>query len=132
MVLEMNHLDVLKQHLINHDKFLSYRWLANDLQISVDVAKKVMTDYIIENPGMNINAMYFISGLMNETNEYQMFIVPYNSLDITKQRFKKVTSTHIYSLQHKLPSTIASQLKNDDSSQAKDLLTLQPTFDFFT
>jgi len=128
----MNHLDVLKQHLIDNDKFISYRWLANDLQISVDVAKKVMTDYINENPdNNNINAMYCVSGIINDTNEYQMFVVPYKLLDNTKQRFSKVTSTHIYSLQHKIPLTIASQLKNDDSNQAKDLLALQPTFEFF-
>ena len=117
--------------MIDHDKFISYRWLANDLQISVDVAKKVMTDYINENPDINIYAMYCVSGIMNETNEYQMFIVPYTNLDNTKKRFLKVLSSHIYSLHHKLPSTIASQLKNDDSSQAKDLLALQPAFEFF-
>lgn len=127
----MNHLDVLKEHLIDHDKFISYRWLANDLQISVDTAKKVMADYINENPDNNTNAMYCISGIMNKTNEYQMLIVPYKLLDSTKQRFAKVTSTHIYSLQQKVPSTIASQLKNGDSNQAKDLLALQPTFEFF-
>ena len=58
------------------------------------------------------------SSLMNETNEYQMFIVPYTNLDNTKKRFLKVLSSHIYSLHHKLPSTIASQLKNDAPSKS--------------
>ena len=127
----MNHLDVLKQYLSDNDKFISYRWLANELQINVDVAKKVMNEYINEYPDINLNAMYCISGIINDTNEYQILIVPYKLLDTTKKRFSSISGTHIYSLQHKLPSNIASQLKNCDSIQAKDLLLLRPTCEFF-
>jgi len=127
----MNHLDILKQHLADNDKFVSYRWLANELQISVDIAKKVMNEYITEYPDINMSAMYCISGIINDTNEYQMLIVPYKLLDSTKKQFSSIISTHIYSLQHKLPSNIASQLKNCDSIQAKDLLSLQPACEFF-
>lgn len=127
----MNHIDILKQYLADNDKLISYRWLANELQVSVDIAKNLMNEYIVEYPDINMSAMYCISGIINDTNEYQMLIVPYKQLDNTKKRFASITGTHIYSLQHKLPSNIASQLKNCDSLQAKDLLSLQPTCEFF-
>jgi hypothetical protein len=123
----MNYTDDIKDFLAN-DRVISYRWLANTLNIHVNVSKKILEDYKLKNS--DVVTMYCICGYTN-TNSLKFYIVEENKINSVKSKFESITNEHIYSIQGFKSEMTTTLLKTSDHEQAKELLMQKPNCDSF-
>ena len=121
----MNAEDELRGFLDN-DQFVTFRWLANFLNIHVEQSKSILNAFKIANH--DVCATYCISGQL-KNNQNSMTVVPENNLEMCKDMFSVINCIHVYSLQKRKfleSGNIPVQLNAADLLQANELIAQQP------
>ena len=121
----MNPEDELRGFLDN-DQFVTFRWLANFLNIHVEQSKSILNAFKIANH--DVCATYCISGQL-KNNQNSMTVVPENNLEMCKDMFSVINCIHVYSLQKRKfleSGNIPVQLNAADLLQANELIAQQP------
>eukprot|EP00607_Mallomonas_marina_P010330 CAMPEP_0182419798 /NCGR_PEP_ID=MMETSP1167-20130531/4164_1 /TAXON_ID=2988 /ORGANISM="Mallomonas Sp, Strain CCMP3275" /LENGTH=482 /DNA_ID=CAMNT_0024594897 /DNA_START=42 /DNA_END=1490 /DNA_ORIENTATION=- len=106
--------------MIDSNQFITYRWLAYSMNISMESSKRAMSDFIEKYD--KTRATYLISGILASTSVNTYAVVEDNKVESTKKLFSKVHTNHVYSIHKELPSDIFSQLAAVDMEQANDLI----------
>ena len=110
---------------LDNDQFVSYRWLAIFLDISVEKSKKILEEYKSSNN--DVSATYCLSGQLRNKHRC-VTVVSEKNLSMSKEFFEIVNDTHIYSLQRKKiaeSSNLPMQLHAADVQQASEQIFLQ-------
>lgn len=93
---------VLLRQYLDVEQSVSCRWLANTLDVTIDMSKELLQRYKAKNH--DVFASYFVSGKKtgSENSDYialSMEVVPEDRLDACKKNYTTVSSIYIYSLQ---------------------------------
>ena len=110
---------------LDNDQFVSFRWLAIFLDVSVEKSKRILEDYKSSNN--DVTATYCISGQLRNKHRC-VTVVSEKNLSRSKEFFEVVNDTHIYSLQRKKiaeSSNLPMQLHAVDVQQAKEQIFSQ-------
>ncbi|KAK0180675.1 hypothetical protein PV327_003033 [Microctonus hyperodae] len=85
----------------DEDKFVTYKWLCNELDIHVNVAKQILEEYWNNHKKDGIVATIMIIGYLNN-GEMRVELVKDSNLTDAINKYDKIISQHIYSLQKSL------------------------------
>lgn len=110
---------------LDNDQFVSFRWLAIFLDISVEKSKKILEDYKSSNN--DVTATYCLSGQLRNKHRC-VTVVSEQNLSRSQEFFEILNDTHIYSLQKKKiaeSSNLSAQLHAADVQQASEQIFAQ-------
>jgi DNA polymerase subunit Cdc27 len=110
---------------LDNDQFVSFRWLAIFLDISVEKSKKILEDYKSSNN--DVTATYCLSGQLRNKHRC-VTVVSEKNLMRSREFFEIINDTHIYSLQKKKiaeSSNLPMQLHAADVQQATEQVFMQ-------
>eukprot|EP00002_Diphylleia_rotans_P000120 TRINITY_DN10067_c0_g1_i1.p1 TRINITY_DN10067_c0_g1~~TRINITY_DN10067_c0_g1_i1.p1 ORF type:complete len:599 (-),score=156.81 TRINITY_DN10067_c0_g1_i1:221-2017(-) len=104
MVLTSDLLDTLDQHVLDQHQLVTYLWLAREIGVSSEEAKRVLYEYSNTRSKI-VQANFVVTGLQNIENDFRrsVILVPSEKLDETRAKFSKVFSIHVYSVQDHEP-----------------------------
>ncbi|RHZ45165.1 hypothetical protein Glove_688g32 [Diversispora epigaea] len=94
-------LDKIRNFVFNDKKIVTYKWLSRYLEIPTNQAKQLLFE-TISLSSVPIHATYCLSGISND-DCHKVKLVVQEELEEIKQRFKKLTSIHIYSVEAHCP-----------------------------
>ncbi|KAK0177256.1 hypothetical protein PV328_001328 [Microctonus aethiopoides] len=85
----------------DEDKFVTYKWLSNELELHVNVAKQILEEYWNNHKKDGIVATIIIIGYL-KNGEMRVELVKDSNLTDTINKYDKIISQHVYSLQKSL------------------------------
>ncbi|KAI5755560.1 hypothetical protein M8J77_017966 [Diaphorina citri] len=91
----------LEEFVFDENKIVSISWLSRTLNIHVGLAKSLLSTFVNdESFKPKLSTCWFVFGTSKtDPSSKKMLIVPDNQLESVKDRFEKITSQHVYSIQ---------------------------------
>ncbi|XP_014486506.1 PREDICTED: DNA polymerase delta subunit 3 [Dinoponera quadriceps] len=92
------HLEVLAGYVFDHDKLVTYKWLSQELQVHVNVAKQILWEFYEKHrENNNIDCTYLLIGTLSN-NGMRVEVVKSADLSKAKEKYIKIISEHLYSV----------------------------------
>ncbi|KAL2632121.1 hypothetical protein R1flu_016807 [Riccia fluitans] len=105
---------------------ISYKWLSRKFSISSNIAKRLLERFVTQNPQLDLEIVYAVSGYSKTDPEYYSIqLVPKSRLEGARAALKENPSVHVYSVQRCLPKDPA-QLWSADFVQSLELFNEPP------
>ncbi|KFM72813.1 DNA polymerase delta subunit 3, partial [Stegodyphus mimosarum] len=118
-------IDKLEQLICDENKIVTYKMLSRELKIHVNKAKMYMFEFLMKQnlkANANLQVHYFLAGDVGQDNRKVMkvLVVSQDAVEQAKQKFRELTSCHIYSInKEKIMDECA--LYTADISYSKDI-----------
>ncbi|XP_076246569.1 uncharacterized protein LOC143186725 [Calliopsis andreniformis] len=97
------YLETVAGFLFDNDKLVTYKWLSKELEIHVNIAKHVLWEFWQRHKKeKSFDCTFLLMGLLHDGG-MRVEVVKETDLSIAKEKFTKILSEHIYSLQKVLP-----------------------------
>ncbi|XP_034942132.1 DNA polymerase delta subunit 3 [Chelonus insularis] len=99
------YLETLSGYINDEDKMVTYKWLSKELEVHVNVAKKILEEYWSQHKSNTNDSIVATIMLIGHTKDGEMRVevVKEENLEIAKEKYEKIISEHLYSLQKSLP-----------------------------
>ncbi|XP_046472429.1 DNA polymerase delta subunit 3-like isoform X1 [Neodiprion pinetum] len=113
------YLEALAGYINDDDKLVTYKWLSKELGIHVNLSKQLLFEYWeTQRVQKNhvISATFLLMGYVKE-REMRVEVVKEDHMASAKEKFEKIISEHIYSLQKTLPEIELLAITDKGDSQ---------------
>ena len=97
------YLETVTGYIFDNDKIVTYKWLSKELEVHVNIAKQILWEFWCRyKEEKSFDCAFLLMGLLQDGG-MRVEVVKENDLLTVKEKFTKVLSEHIYSLQKVLP-----------------------------
>ncbi|KAL1465558.1 hypothetical protein WDU94_005115 [Cyamophila willieti] len=109
----------LEEFVFDENKIVSIGWLSRTLDISVELSKKLLSTFLNDETFKSkLSTCWFLYGSSkSDSSSHKMVIVPESKLDGVKDKFEKITSQHVYSIQKSGNTDMNSVYLADQSAE---------------
>lgn len=97
MEIKSQWLDSLGKYVFEEGKIITYKWLSRDLNIHVNVAKRLLTTFIGQSKDP-LGVCYLIGGVMPDKS-HKILVARQENISNIRSLFERITSEHVYSVQ---------------------------------
>ncbi|XP_076171434.1 uncharacterized protein LOC143148713 [Ptiloglossa arizonensis] len=105
MIMELldEYLETVEGYIFDNDKLVTYKWLSKELEVHVNVAKQILWEFWQRyKEEKNFDCAFLLMGILHDGGMH-VEVLKEKDLLRAKQKFTKIVSEHIYSLQKVLP-----------------------------
>ncbi|XP_076649766.1 uncharacterized protein LOC143357276 [Halictus rubicundus] len=97
------YLETVAGYIFDNDKLVTYKWLSKELEVHVNIAKLILWEFWQRKKDeKTFDCTYLLMGILKEDG-IRVEVVKEKDLESAKDKFTRVISEHIYSLQRVLP-----------------------------
>ncbi|KAI4486026.1 hypothetical protein M0804_006515 [Polistes exclamans] len=97
------YLEILNGYIYDDDKVVTYKWLSKELEVHVNIAKQVLWEFWQKHQKEdNITSTVMLIGYL-KSGGMRVEVVKQSNLDTAKDKFNKIISEHLYSIQKSIP-----------------------------
>ncbi|XP_043585559.1 DNA polymerase delta subunit 3-like [Bombus pyrosoma] len=97
------YLETVAEYIFDNDKLVTYKWLSKELEVHVNVAKQILWEFWQRyKKEKDFNCTFLLIGILHDGG-MRVEIVREKDLLTAKEKYSKIISEHIYSLQKVLP-----------------------------
>lgn len=98
-----HYLEILNGYVYDDDKVVTYKWLSKELEVHVNIAKQVLWEFWQKHQEEdNITSTVMLIGYL-KSGGMRVEVVKQSNLDTAKDKFNKIISEHLYSIQKSIP-----------------------------
>ncbi|KOX81364.1 DNA polymerase delta subunit 3 [Melipona quadrifasciata] len=115
MIMESLHeyLETVAGYIFDDDKLVTYKWLSKELEVHVNVAKQILWEFWQKyKEKKQFECVFLLMGHLHDDG-MRVEIVKEKNLSTAKEKYSKIISKHVYSLQKTLPETQLLGLAED-------------------
>ncbi|XP_031826460.1 uncharacterized protein LOC116424329 isoform X2 [Nomia melanderi] len=105
MIMESLHeyLETVAGYIFDNDKLVTYKWLSKELEVHVNIAKQILWEFWQQKKNeKTFDCTFLLMGTL-EDGGMRVEVVKEKDLSTAKEKFNKIMSEHVYSLQKVLP-----------------------------
>lgn len=93
------YLETVAGFIFDDDKLVTYKWLSKELEVHVNVAKHILWEFWQRNRNeKSFDCAFLLMGLLHDGG-MRVEVVKEKNLSTAKEKFMKILSEHIYSIQ---------------------------------
>ncbi|XP_076674166.1 uncharacterized protein LOC143372125 [Andrena cerasifolii] len=97
------YLETVTGYIFDNDKIVTYKWLSKELEVHVNIAKQILWEFWHRyKKEKSFDCAFLLMGLLHDGG-MRVEVVKEKDLLTVKEKFAKLLSEHIYSLQKVLP-----------------------------
>nr|XP_003702153.1 PREDICTED: DNA polymerase delta subunit 3-like isoform X2 [Megachile rotundata] len=98
------YLETVAGYIFDDDKLVTYKWLSKELEVHVDIAKQILWKFWQKyKKEKSFDCTLLLMGILPDDG-MRVEVVKEKDLESAKEKYEKVLSEHIYSLQKVLPN----------------------------
>ncbi|CAK9829154.1 DNA polymerase delta subunit 3 [Anthophora retusa] len=93
------YLEFVAEHIFDNDKLVTYKWLSKELEVHVNIAKQILWEFWQRyKEEKRFDSTFLLMGVLHD-DSMRVEVVKEKDLLTAKEKYNKVISEHIYSLQ---------------------------------
>ncbi|XP_015178977.1 PREDICTED: DNA polymerase delta subunit 3-like [Polistes dominula] len=98
-----NYLEILNGYVCDEDKVVTYKWLSKELEVHVNIAKQILWEFWQNyKKDDDITSTVMLIGYL-KSGGMRVEVVKQSNLNTAKDKFNKIISEHLYSVQKSIP-----------------------------
>ncbi|XP_076623268.1 uncharacterized protein LOC143342867 [Colletes latitarsis] len=98
-----DYLETVAGCIFDNDKLVTYKWLSKELGVHVNIAKQILWEFWQRyKEEKNFDCTFLLIGILHDGG-MRVEVLKEKDLSMAKEKFTKIISEHIYSLQKILP-----------------------------
>ncbi|XP_043248618.1 DNA polymerase delta subunit 3-like [Colletes gigas] len=98
-----DYLETVAGYIFDNDKLVTYKWLSKELGVHVNIAKQILWEFWQRyKEEKDFDCTFLLIGVLHDGG-MRVEVLKEKDLSMAKEKFTKIISEHIYSLQKILP-----------------------------